>query len=159
MTYTYEYELRVNTLSPGEGTEPTRRTIARDYVPLLAVGVDDAADSLAAAVARLTADDTYNGHPNRETWAMGLYLGNDYGLYHWTLDTVRQGLEDHPDLADPDNDGARWAGEHLRDQFEAFVGDEAWFMDEDDTRSMLDDIGSRWRIDWEDVARGFMDED
>jgi hypothetical protein len=113
----------------------------------------------------MTTTDEYNGWTNRETWAMALHLSNDYGLYHWTLDTVRQGLEsraewleDNPGLADPDNDGANWAGDHLSTQLELFMGDEAWFMDAEETATMLRDIGSWWRIDWAEVARSFMDD-
>ena len=35
------------------------------------------------------AGQEYNGWPNRETWAVGLHLDNDYGLYQH-----RRGLVD-----------------------------------------------------------------
>jgi hypothetical protein len=35
-------------------------------------------------------DKTYNGWPNYETWAVNLWLENDYGTYHFVLDTIRE---------------------------------------------------------------------
>lgn len=35
-------------------------------------------------------DKEYNGWPTYETWAVALWLSNDYGTYHHILDIIRE---------------------------------------------------------------------
>ena len=43
--------------------------------------------------------DKYSGWANRPTWAVKLWMDNDYGLYHHTLDMAREHSDDRYDLA------------------------------------------------------------
>lgn len=104
---------------------------------------------LVAAVER--DDDEYNGWKNRETWAAALHLSNDQGLYGWAVDTVA------------DHSSTFAAGEAIRDQLEEWA--EELFHGEEPSVvphavvMMLDEIGSRWRVDWTAVAASFANED
>ena len=93
-------------------------------------------------------DETYNGWPNRETWATDLHLSNDEGLYNW----VNELAEDHAE------DLWRFAAalESMFDEFEADVIDGE--PTTRDLRMMLADIGSLYRVDWNHIARNWLAE-
>lgn len=91
--------------------------------------------------------ETYNGWTNRETWAFALHLNNDYGLYLWAHDLVRDFIENH--------DGAAFhqIGERLIESVE-----EMWsegIISPENERMMRDDIGSMWRIDAYSIGESF----
>lgn len=122
------------------------------------------------------ADDTYNGWKNRETWAAALHLSNDQGLYNWATELVRDEAESISwgDVIDGQDDPkvihARIcfrAGERIAEQVDEWATDlfhpdpdapMAWRADSA-ILMMLDEIGSRWRVDWTVVAASFADED
>ena len=94
----------------------------------------------------MTTETTYNGWTNRETWAVALWLNNDEGMYSEARDLVGNA---------PDN---------MREQAEAIENLVDEYLDADvmpweGQKSMRDDIGSLWRVDWYEVAASFIDED
>lgn len=122
------------------------------------------------------ADDTYNGWPNRETWATVLHLGNDKwldGIAHnmaagaWIASATRT----YPDLITRRADARRrladalaaWLEEKAADLFYPGEGHRAGYNVHPDIAMMIDAIGSRWRVDWPAVAdaylEGYPDED
>ena len=92
--------------------------------------------------------ETYQGWTNRETWAANLHLSNDEGLYTMTRELVATG--------DAENRGPRAAADAL----ETFVTEELRGMaaDSPGLQMMFDEIGSLWRVDWQEVAGAFRDE-
>lgn len=103
-----------------------------------------------------TTTDEYNGWPNRETWAVNLWLGNDQDLYQMTLEALstaaiearmedfeaRTGLEANEVMAD------NYAGEAISELVEQLLNNADCLID-DPTRSMMSrDVGSLWRVDW-----------
>lgn len=100
--------------------------------------------------------DTYNGWANRETWAVDLWLSNDQGLYESVRARIAQALaSDHP--------GPRWAPDAVREYTEEILSPDFW-RDEmgspmpEELEVMRSEVGSLWRVDWDEVARAFMDE-
>ena len=73
-------------------------------------------------------DDTYNGYENRETWAVALWLNNDEGLYRETLGRT---------------------GRYIRQFVEDLLGGE--FGENEHIKSMREDVGSLWRVNWQEV--------
>lgn len=76
-------------------------------------------------------NEKYNGWANRETWAVALYIGDDEGL----SETCR-GLDAY----------------HLKANFEDLAADVVDGEASRDLRMMMLDIGSLWRVDWQEVA-------
>ena len=77
-------------------------------------------------------EEGYNGWTNRETWATALHINNDQGFGWRTLggiDILRQIF--YPILESPPT--------------KALLG-------------MFHDIGSLWRVDWEEIASNFLSE-
>lgn len=93
-------------------------------------------------------DDTYEGWPNRETWAVVLRIDNDQGWVEEVLFEVRELLAG---LA-PDE---HWkAADLVKENVEEYL-----FCDDADRtlqRDILHDIGSLWRIDWEKVGEHYV---
>ena len=91
------------------------------------------------------ADDEYNGWKNRETWALNLHLTNDE---RWNVEAL--------DLARAADTPTR-----LADDLRSWV-DDIWagtlhgLLPLAEYRAMISDVGSRWRIDYEEVARAFL---
>jgi len=111
--------------------------------------------------------DEYNGWVNRETWATHLHLSNDQDLYTIAVRLVQQADRDvHEFYADMDCDMPPIAQTNLAaERIEEWVGD---MVDDyhdherhhttDLMRSMIQDVGSFWRVDWQAVADAFRDD-
>lgn len=115
-------------------------------------------------------DDTYNGWANRETWAAALHLDNDQGTYEmareWAAEWEQNGYDK----------GERVA--YLADRLQDFFADERdavlfparpghwdqvpsateWQRYTEWGRSMLADVGSLHRVEWEEIAEGIYEE-
>jgi hypothetical protein len=88
--------------------------------------------------------DTFNGWPNRETWALHLHLTNDEALYRHILSLAADAGDIHA------------LAEMIRNQVQE------WRLDvrdgnplPDTLRMLVDEVGSAWRVDWDAVARPF----
>lgn len=110
-----------------------------------------------------TTDDTYNGWTNRETWAAALWLGNDQAIdteareragdaiAAYTVRCAQYGFE--PNDAGELNS----AGEALRDFVDEII-EGTWYTDPNEAQCWARDIGSRWRVNWAEVAAAFAPE-
>ena len=92
--------------------------------------------------------ESYNGWPNRETWAVALHIDNDPGTYEYRCELLRE------------SDGVG----QLADLLEGFVTDlvEPVFHDPENAtdwgRMCAADVGSFYRVDWWKIAEGFWSE-
>ncbi len=98
-------------------------------------------------------DETYNGWTNFESWACGLHLSNDQGLYNLCTEIVEEADAEWPD--------SPWmAAERIKDFVEEFL--EPVFHAPEEAhelaRSMASDVGSLHRVDWAEVAQSFREE-
>ena len=99
-----------------------------------------------------TNHDEYNGWINRETWAAALHLSNDEGLYTTARDIV---MGDRDCLPLAANILERWITEevellHFPHPGEPPVAE--W------VRLMASVVGSFNRVDWDAVARSFIED-
>lgn len=127
----------------------------------------------------MTTEDTasteeYNGWPNRETWAASLHLSNDYGLYTmvngWANDARREAIEDaERDEFDHYKYGTftveRSTVLNLAEMLEGYIAElRADIADDlgdratETERAMVLEIGSDWRVDWQQVAENWLED-
>ena len=104
--------------------------------------------------------DKYNGWTNRETWATNLWLTNDASTQDFWAEEIQR-LRRIAESAD--GMPAVWTAaeyvrftlaERLREEFENVWADA---MERDgvltaQTAQCLYDIGSLWRVDWQEIA-------
>lgn len=99
----------------------------------------------------MTMTETYEGWANRETWAANLWFANDEGLYREVLELAGQAINEAEDRQEADYNLA----DTLKDWFDGLTaaafgkGD---FEATDELKTMIEDIGSAWRIDWDEIA-------
>lgn len=97
--------------------------------------------------------EEYQGWKNRETWAMALWLDNDQGLYEESRQIVRVAVEERNMLYDGADKLKDWVEELAADACECEGGKRS-----EELCNMFQDIGSLWRVDWEEVAESRFDE-
>lgn len=109
-------------------------------------------------------DQGYQGWANRETWCLVLHLDNDQGLHEGVLDDARHELsearENPSDLFTVDEEARYRLATTLREAAEAWHAD--FFNGEhegmrQEVVALLSDVGSLYRVDWDEVARHFLD--
>jgi hypothetical protein len=76
--------------------------------------------------------DTYNGWTNRETWACNLWLNNDESMYQFVYTEVGSSQELQEWVEGLDD---------LKSESEIL-------------RTMFNDIGSMWRVNWNEIFNG-----
>lgn len=86
-------------------------------------------------------NEEYNGWPNRETWALHLWLTNEEVLYDAAWHAAKFGA-----------DALReWVGTELASM--------RWLEPVPNSLTqMFDEIGSLWRVDWDRVAQALVEE-
>lgn len=100
--------------------------------------------------------EEYNGYTNRETWATGLHIDNDYGLYLATEEVATELVS---------GSGSESAVRLMADYLEELVTEisESVFYPEGETpasegaRLMLSDIGSVYRVNFRELAEGYIE--
>jgi hypothetical protein len=111
-----------------------------------------------------TNPDEYNGWVNRETWAANLWLTNTPELYEATLAAVRAARAEGLDINR--HYGLEIHGQTGAGTFEQFMSNDglediAELLRADPRNGtpemMLRDIGSQWRIDWNEVFTGLLE--
>jgi hypothetical protein len=114
----------------------------------------------------MTTDDTYNGYTNRETWALNLVLNNDQGLQEMTAERVADALATLTpyDWSTPITDARRAeyyararvtvAGDAVKELWEELTDPAETDLAE--IISLLDAVGSAWRIDWRDIGQSWV---
>jgi hypothetical protein len=104
-------------------------------------------------------EQDYNGWTNRETWATKLHIDNDQALYEIAQDYTRTAWQEHTE----DGEGQyptsvdcladtleNWISEDLL-TIENISGNQGLF-------NMLTDIGSLYRVNWNEIAGSMIDE-
>jgi hypothetical protein len=116
----------------------------------------------------MTTETDYNGWTNRETWATMLHIDNDQYLYETALDYARTAWQEHTtpqedeveswgDVADKQSEARycladtleNWITEDLL-TLENLAGNQGLF-------NMLTDIGSLYRVNWNEIANALID--
>lgn len=91
-------------------------------------------------------DETYNGWPNRETWAFNMNWANDEGLYHAVRDFAYAKIVEDMEITDYDLGAA--VIDYYRDLYRAAT-EHGWIQDAPALRTLREDVGSWDRVDKE----------
>jgi hypothetical protein len=104
--------------------------------------------------------ETYQGYKNRETWAMCLWLSNDHGLYNGALDEADSALDRavarEDDRVTSKQGNARLIGTALEEWMQSMVDDAVDGETSTEFLLMLLDVGSLYRVDWDEVGAAFI---
>jgi hypothetical protein len=99
--------------------------------------------------------DKFNGWNNRETWATKLHLDNDEALNEYAWEYAREEIAGH-DKGEEIN--AYHLGQTLKNWIEEdlltlenIAGNPGLWL-------MLTDIGSLYRVDWQEIAQAYLDD-
>ena len=101
-------------------------------------------------------DEEYNGWANRETWAVVLHIDNDEGLYLNRCKLCEKVARDNF----PHGNRNGVLANLLRD-WVASMAEDVYFPEGTPTKALLgmfNDIGSLWRVDWDEIARNWLTE-
>ena len=115
----------------------------------------------------MTDTEEYNGWTNRETWATALHIDNDEGLYNYRLELRRDAIVNAH--AEPPHmtkeQAARYTlTDSLKQWIEGLAGT-VYFPDDGGHEpnqallGMFHDIGSLWRVNWDEIATNFLSEE
>jgi len=112
-------------------------------------------------------DETYEGWTNHETWAVALHINNDQGWQQSVHEALKGAREDSDPyslaLTDETRNAlaAHRAGEIVKDNVEETLSERL----SDYHRGVLDldvysipreDIGSMWRVNWDEIGAAFL---
>lgn len=100
-------------------------------------------------------NEKYNGWTNRETWATHLWITNDEGFYSYVEERRRAVWS--MESKGPSRLG-RFAYE-LEEFFKVHSADAQEGEASKEVLSMLFDIGSLWRVNWDEIAKALSSED
>lgn len=105
-------------------------------------------------------DETYEGWSNRETWAYALWIGNDEGMYNYIQDAGKQLLEQSASKAEFTQLMSQTLKDYLEElQDQILEGIYEGQCCDKQLVLMMDDIGSKWRISYQEIAESeFADE-
>lgn len=99
-------------------------------------------------------DDTYEGWANRETWATNLWFANDEGLYNQVREMAQEAISFASDADDASYQLVTMLKQLMDELTDASQsrGDWEGVKPTDELVTMIEDIGSQWRIDWHEIA-------
>jgi len=116
----------------------------------------------------MTDTEKYEGHTNFETWAVALHLKNTENIYQQALAVVEKGFTDWLNWTEQINGYVHpkhLVGQHLKtfwlDYIEKVWGAAFTFKSEKTIRAasnLSSDMGSLWRVDWSDIAEGWLED-
>lgn len=92
-------------------------------------------------------NDEFQGWRNRETWAVGNHTNNDKGFFLYLYGVYKRMVQVESETAD--KYFTDWLASHF-DELKDMPFNE--HRDENVLRMLLD-IGSLWRVDWDEVAK------
>lgn len=101
----------------------------------------------------MSENEQYQGWTNRETWAVNLHLSNDQGLYDQVNELAEKTERNPVDLA-----------EEIRTYVEEELLSPEWWRSEMGTpmpegiESMRSEVGSLWRVNWDEVAKAWLED-
>jgi hypothetical protein len=101
----------------------------------------------------------YNGWSNRETWATKLHIDNDQALYEIAQDYARTAWQEHTE----DGEGQyATSADCLADTLENWISEDLLTIENiagnQGLFNMLTDIGSLYRVNWNEIAESMIDE-
>ena len=99
--------------------------------------------------------EEFNGWSNRETWAMALWIDNDYSLYTTATEYARGEIEGH-DQGEEIN--PYYLGESLKNYIEEDLLTFDNVSSNKDLWLMLTDVGSLYRVNWREIAGHYLDQ-
>lgn len=117
--------------------------------------------------------DEYNGWTNRETWATALHIDNDEGLHDQRNELCNAAIKEAAKLNIASPEGSKILADPQRarrilaESLESWIGEMAedvyfpgWSTPPPSKAllGMFHDIGSLWRINWDEIAKNFLDE-
>jgi hypothetical protein len=95
----------------------------------------------------------YNGWTNRETWAVALWIDNDYSLQETATEYARTEIEGH----DKDEEiNPYYLGESLKTYIEEDLLTFENVSQNQTLWMMLTDIGSLYRVNWREIADHYL---
>jgi len=97
----------------------------------------------------------YNGWTNHETWAVALHLDNDQVLYEIARDYANIAIQNGEE---GDNLNAYYLGETLQNWLEEDLLTLENIKENHGLWLMLTDIGSLYRVNWQEVANHYLDQ-
>lgn len=119
-----------------------------------------------AGASQVSAGEEYNGWANRETWAVMLWLDNEQPTYERTREIAREAVSDpdYPTWASEPEDVERLDANKIGEAIRGYV-DELFDPDEyagleveQYPHGFRSDVGSLWRVDWDEIGRNLLAE-
>ena len=118
--------------------------------------------------------EEYNGWSNMETWALNLQLSNDEGFYHRVNELMAEAKQELEDSGDDTNVSEKelkdnvsyileqkikdYVEQELKDFSNEIPHKENCNNGHNCIHDFFNDIGSLWRVDYQEVARAWLDE-
>lgn len=107
----------------------------------------------------MATEEKYNGWSNRETWALALHVDNTEAWqqmrYGWAEEAKRLAEKDEI-LNEPRYHLASMLKSWAEEVYERVFFDPAASVK--DERMMVNDVGSLWRVDFDEIARNWLAE-
>ncbi len=101
--------------------------------------------------------ETYRGWPNRETWALRQHIGDTWNKR--AADVTRDAVTSRPTWNSPRQEGAHRLALELKDWTEETFAGVIYGGDGSLAACRLvDEVGSRWRVDFYKLAEALVDE-
>jgi len=99
---------------------------------------------------------TYNGWANHETWAVNLHLTNNEGDYLAACEAAERIVDAYESGADQREQMAEWVKNWAEEVQQSVIYPD-WEPTKE-ARLFVADAGSLWRVDWYEIADGFIEE-